>query len=154
MKPPDECDNEFFWTNLRFGPQCVGADGRGQMQRWWWCWGARWTNSHRLVLRQGQQGWGKFDHSSSQNKGKIDSHISIRLYAKPSWKTQVRVRNNVRLFFSPDLGYPKLVWFYQTNGLASRKILYFVNWHDPALSKSTKIIFSKSIFYVKNKGSF
>ena len=40
-------------------------------------------------LGKASRAGGKFDHSSSQNKGKIDSHISIRLYAKPSWKTQI-----------------------------------------------------------------
>jgi hypothetical protein len=35
-------------------------------------------------LGKASRAGGKFDHSSSQNKGKIDSHISIRLYAKPS----------------------------------------------------------------------
>ena len=33
------------------------------------------------------------------------------------------------------------------------KLLYFVNWHSARVSKSAKIVLSKSIFFVKNQSN-
>ena len=57
------------------------------------------------------------------------------------------------MIFCSNLGNPRLTWFY-SEGIGFKKIVVFVNWRKAGLSKSARIVLSKSIFYVKSNRFF
>ena len=77
--------------------------------------------------------------------------IYIHRYIESSFDTNIRLT-----FFAQSEGLQISLILYKKKNrfqvvLVSRKTFYFANWRNAALSKSAKIVLSKSIFYVKNQ---